>query len=129
MVEIARECTVLFNGIDVGDYFDIAVQSLGLALNIPVSVAGTFQSMITVDYFKGEGGPCWGCMGGLSNTEVIERLLPSKILDLTDISFVPSTLLRGACNIRSTSASFRSTSGTSTPIRPVQAGCRYSKEH
>lgn len=89
LVEIARQCTVLFNGIDVGDYFDVAVQSLGLALGIPVSVAGTFQSMITVDFFKGAGSPCWGCMGGLANSDVIKRLAPQHILDLDSIDFVP----------------------------------------
>jgi hypothetical protein len=40
VVEVAKQCNIIFNGIDVGDYWDGACQSLCLALNIPHSVAG-----------------------------------------------------------------------------------------
>jgi len=40
--------------IDVGDYFDIAVQSLALKLNLPLIIGGTFQAMLTIDYCRGK---------------------------------------------------------------------------
>lgn len=36
IVEMAKQSTVIFNMIDVGDYFDIAVQSLCMKLGIPM---------------------------------------------------------------------------------------------
>jgi hypothetical protein len=43
VVEIAKECTVIFNMIDVGDYFDLSIQSLALRLHIPMILGGTFR--------------------------------------------------------------------------------------
>jgi len=54
IVEIARDCNVIFNMIDVGDYFDIAVQSLAIKLNLPIIIGGTFQAMLTIDYCSGK---------------------------------------------------------------------------
>ena len=43
IVELAREATVIFNMIDVGDYFDAAVQALCQARKIPLIMGGTFS--------------------------------------------------------------------------------------
>ena len=43
IVEASKDGTVLFNMIDVGDYFDAAVQSLALVRGIPMVLGGTFQ--------------------------------------------------------------------------------------
>ncbi len=43
VVKASEDCTVLFNMIDVGDYFDAAVQSLALVRGIPMVLGGTFQ--------------------------------------------------------------------------------------
>ncbi len=43
IVQMAKEATVVFNMIDYGDYFDAAVQSLCLKLNLPLFLGGTFN--------------------------------------------------------------------------------------
>jgi ThiF family len=50
VVEWMRECAVAFNAIDVGTYFDVAVQSLALKLNSTLISGGTFQHTVTVDF-------------------------------------------------------------------------------
>lgn len=42
IVEMARGATVVFNMIDVGDYFDIAVQALCMKLGLLLIQGGTF---------------------------------------------------------------------------------------
>ena len=42
IVKLSEEATVVFNMIDVGDYFDAAVQSLCMLRKIPLILGGTF---------------------------------------------------------------------------------------
>ena len=42
IVEATKECTVAFNGIDVGEYFDAAVAALCLKRGITLIQGGTF---------------------------------------------------------------------------------------
>jgi molybdopterin/thiamine biosynthesis adenylyltransferase len=51
IVELAKEATVIFNMIDVGDYFDAAVQALCFMRQIPLIMGGTFSQQFTVDIF------------------------------------------------------------------------------
>lgn len=44
IVEFSKEVTVVFNMIDVGDYFDAAIQSLCMLRSIPLIQGGTFSS-------------------------------------------------------------------------------------
>ena len=55
VVQAARECTVIFNMIDTGDYLDLAVQSLAKKLGIAFCIGGTFRSTITVDFITPKG--------------------------------------------------------------------------
>ncbi|KAJ3439547.1 ubiquitin-activating enzyme e1 [Anaeramoeba flamelloides] len=89
IVKAARECTVIFNLIDVGAYWDVAVQSLGLSLGIPVVVGGTFNQMMSFDFYPPEGAPCICCVDKLKDQEVLDRLLPDKIQGLENINFIP----------------------------------------
>jgi len=91
VVEAARECTVLFNMIDVGEYLDLAVQSLALKLGISFCLGGTFRTTITVDYFQPKGKPCWSCISDVEKKDVLEKLLPDKIEAYKTIEFVPPT--------------------------------------
>jgi molybdopterin-synthase adenylyltransferase len=51
IVTVAKESNVIFNMIDVGDIWDLAVQSLCLSLKIPHVSGGTFQNSMTVGNF------------------------------------------------------------------------------
>ena len=42
IVNMAKDVDIIFNMIDVGDYFDAAVQSLALSLNIPYCQGGYY---------------------------------------------------------------------------------------
>jgi hypothetical protein len=55
VVSAARECTILFNMIDTGEYLDLAVQSLAIKLGIAFCIGGTFRSTVTVDFIKSGG--------------------------------------------------------------------------
>ena len=94
VVEIAKQSTLIFNMIDIGECFDIAVQSLALSLNIPLCLGGTFQSTATVDFLNPEGHPCLKCINDTKiDEEVLSKLLPSCIQTVEDISFIPSNII------------------------------------
>jgi molybdopterin/thiamine biosynthesis adenylyltransferase len=51
----------VFNCIDHGDLYDVAVTALCLKLKKPLIMGGTFATSLTVDYFGPEGVPCFIC--------------------------------------------------------------------
>jgi molybdopterin/thiamine biosynthesis adenylyltransferase len=50
VVDLAKQSTVIFNCIDYGDKYDIAVASLCMALGLPLILGGTFATMFTIDF-------------------------------------------------------------------------------
>jgi hypothetical protein len=79
--------------IDVGDYFDAAVQSMCMKLGLPLIQGGTFCQQLSVDYF-----PCpkidnnWACLlcgNDMMKAEFLEKILPSKILDIDSLEWIP----------------------------------------
>ncbi len=89
VVEYAKQSTVIFNNIDVGDHFDLAIQSLCLRLELPLISGGTFSGSMMIDYFPPKGKPCCICVADGMRKDMIEMLHPSGILELPDILFVP----------------------------------------
>ena len=81
IVKFARESTVVFNMIDVGEYFDAAVQSLCIKLNLPLIQGGNYCHQMTVDMFM-PGEACISCSNDMYDPDILEKMLPSKILDL-----------------------------------------------
>ncbi len=75
--------------IDVGDYFDTAVQSLALHVGASMTLGGTYQSTMTVDHCARAGRPCWSCMSPVSDRAVLQRLRPHLIAQLHSIDFIP----------------------------------------
>jgi len=89
IVEYARQCTVVFNMIDVGDYWDYAVQSLCLRLGLTFVSGGTFQTTVTVDYVHAKSrGACWSCMSDIKSDH-LDRLSVDRIEQLKDLEFIP----------------------------------------
>mmetsp|Transcript_17904 Transcript_17904/g.23585 ORF Transcript_17904/g.23585 Transcript_17904/m.23585 type:complete len:276 (+) Transcript_17904:116-943(+) len=88
IVQIAQQSTVIFNMIDVGDYFDAAVGSLCLKLQIPMIQGGTFCQQFTVDFFKPDGS-CICCSADSFKNDELEKILPSKISDIENLDFIP----------------------------------------
>jgi molybdopterin/thiamine biosynthesis adenylyltransferase len=90
LVEIAKDSTCIFNGIDVGDYFDLAISSLGYKLQIPVINGGTdpMTGLLTMIDFLYPNGPCFNCISDLKNKEIIQKLNPNNILNYKNISFI-----------------------------------------
>jgi molybdopterin/thiamine biosynthesis adenylyltransferase len=80
VVEFVRESTFVFNCIDYGDKFDLAVSSLCIKLGKPLCMGGTFATSITVDYFDAQR-PCYLCSDDtlLSDKELIMKISPDKI--------------------------------------------------
>lgn len=105
IVEISKDCSIVFNMIDVGEYLDLAVQSLALRRGIPFCLGGnwitsrslhivtlllgTFRSSITVDFYKHKGNPCWSCITDVPNKEVARRLTVDQIEHHKSIDFIP----------------------------------------
>ena len=90
IVRLASESTVVFGLIDVGDYFDVAVQSLAIINHIPYVLGGTFCHQYSVDFIKPDPKTgCACCAFGNMNPEVVKLLVPSKIAQITDLSFIP----------------------------------------
>mmetsp|Transcript_4293 Transcript_4293/g.10072 ORF Transcript_4293/g.10072 Transcript_4293/m.10072 type:complete len:357 (+) Transcript_4293:320-1390(+) len=53
VVKIARKCTVLFNGIDLGAMWDYCVCSLAKELGIPYVAGQSYDWMFNVEYYSG----------------------------------------------------------------------------
>lgn len=93
VVAMAKECSLIFNTIDHGDYFDFAVSSLARSLNIPMVDGGTdpvYGSLLSVTLSKAhQNEPCWGCFNDLSDKNLCHRLRPNLIQSFQSLSFVP----------------------------------------
>ena len=80
MVEFAQQSTFIYNCIDWGDKFDIAVASLCFNLKLPLVMGGTFSTSMTVDYFPPNGRPCYLCSESIvAAPEVWEKVKPEII--------------------------------------------------
>eukprot|EP00357_Protocruzia_adherens_P017710 CAMPEP_0115021636 /NCGR_PEP_ID=MMETSP0216-20121206/31019_1 /TAXON_ID=223996 /ORGANISM="Protocruzia adherens, Strain Boccale" /LENGTH=439 /DNA_ID=CAMNT_0002394059 /DNA_START=64 /DNA_END=1383 /DNA_ORIENTATION=+ len=89
IVEIAKQSDVIFNMIDVGDHFDLAVQGLALSLEIPLIQGGTFCQTITIDYITPDGQPCLSCLNDGLDEKTRESFHPHKIQEYENIDFLP----------------------------------------
>lgn len=89
VIEIAKESTVIFNMIDIGDQFDVVVQALALTLKIPLLFGGTFRTSMNIDTFSARGSPCLWCANPNVGNEFIDKCKPgSTSLELKDLSFI-----------------------------------------
>jgi len=89
IVQISKECTVIFNMIDVGEYLDMAVQSLALKLGIPFCLGGTFRTTLTTDFYSGKGKPCWSCITDVSKKDIAAKLTVEQIDSYKTLEFIP----------------------------------------
>ena len=64
-MEFAKRSTFVYNCIDWGDKFDMAVASLCMKLSLPLVMGGTFSTSLTIDYFPPTGRPCYLCTESL----------------------------------------------------------------
>ena len=83
-----QESSVVFNNIDVGEYYDAAVMSLCMHCEKLLICGGNFAQQFCVDSVK-PGQNCLQCANGLSNTEVLEKILPSKIASVESLEWIP----------------------------------------
>ena len=88
IVAFVEECSVVFNMIDVGEYWDMAVQSLCMKKKKLLIQGGTFCQQLNVDIFR-PGESCVVCSGSPLNEEVTQLLLPSKIEQHRSLDFLP----------------------------------------
>lgn len=88
VVIASKECNILFNMIDVGEYLDVALQSLALKAGASLCLGGTFRSTITVDFFTAKGKPCWNCISDIEK-KIVKSLTPEKIDSYESIEFIP----------------------------------------
>jgi molybdopterin/thiamine biosynthesis adenylyltransferase len=93
IVELAKRSSVIFNGIDVGEYFDYAVSSLCAALCLPYLSASSYGHSAVVDCYPSPlwpgDGPCWACNNTPSDTHTLSQLTPQHITRLSSLSFLP----------------------------------------
>ena len=71
IVAFVEECSVVFNMIDVGEYWDMAVQSLCMKKKKLLIQGGTFCQQLNVDIFR-PGESCVVCSGSPQNEEVTQ---------------------------------------------------------
>jgi len=85
-----EKVSVVFNMIDVGDIFDVAVQSLCQRFGgVPYVEGGTFGHSLNLCIFK-EGDGCIVCTGraGKKARENQDKILPSVICDQPDLNWI-----------------------------------------
>jgi len=86
IVELAKESTVIFNGIDVGSYFDYAVISLAKSLGIPYASGSSYSRTWIFEYYTGKKtDSSFSYTNRPGNNEIINKLHPSKITSLPEL--------------------------------------------
>ena len=84
---------VVFNGIDVGEYFDYAVTSLCVALGVSYVAASSYGHTAVVDCYPSlllpRDGPCWACNNSPSDRDILSQLAPTCITNTSSLSFFP----------------------------------------
>ncbi|KAI6652275.1 hypothetical protein LOD99_7290 [Oopsacas minuta] len=104
VVRLARQCNVVFNCIDFGEYFDFAVSSLCKSLRIHYLTGSSYGHTAISESFPyspilPNGGVCWGCNNSPQNLGVLLQLAPSSIQSLSSIAFIPKEdVIYGAQN-------------------------------
>ena len=94
VAQLARQCNVVFNCIDFGEYFDFAVTSLCKSLKIHYLSGSSYGHTAISESFPfspilPNGGACWGCNNAPQNLAVLLQLAPSSIQSLSSIAFIP----------------------------------------
>ncbi|CAI8045258.1 hypothetical protein GBAR_LOCUS25050 [Geodia barretti] len=84
---------VVFNGIDVGEYFDYAVTSLCVALGVSYVAASSYGHTAVVDCYPPpllpRDGPCWACNNSPRDRDILSQLTPTHITQISSLSFLP----------------------------------------
>ena len=88
VVQLVERSSVVFNMIDIGEYWDVAIQSVCMKKKRLLIQGGTFCQQLNVDVFK-PGDACVVCSGAPQDHETISQLMPSKIERLPDLAFLP----------------------------------------
>eukprot|EP00010_Vexillifera_abyssalis_P004054 CAMPEP_0201552854 /NCGR_PEP_ID=MMETSP0173_2-20130828/18664_1 /ASSEMBLY_ACC=CAM_ASM_000268 /TAXON_ID=218659 /ORGANISM="Vexillifera sp., Strain DIVA3 564/2" /LENGTH=277 /DNA_ID=CAMNT_0047963415 /DNA_START=27 /DNA_END=860 /DNA_ORIENTATION=+ len=91
VVEKAKECTVIFNNIDIGGYFDYAVIALAKSLgNVPVGAGSSYARTWVAEYFSGaKDDSSFSFVNADGDKSIFEKLSPDKIQSYKDLSFLP----------------------------------------
>ena len=93
VVELAQESNVMFNNIDYGGGFDIAVLSLSMKLQIPYSSGSSYCHSWIVEYYTGKSdihssfsydNPDYNM-----TKEILDKLVPQKIMTYSDLKWLP----------------------------------------
>eukprot|EP00731_Ephydatia_muelleri_P030286 Em0021g809a len=76
-----------------GEYFDYAVCSLCAQLSLPYVAASSYGHTAIAECYpvlaRPKQGPCWGCNNAPAKKDVLQKLIPSLILDYKEIEFLP----------------------------------------
>ena len=78
IVNFVEESTVVFNMIDVGEFWDVAVMSLCMKKKKLLITGGSFCQQLNCDIFR-PGEACFICSGAPQDQETLSKLMPSKI--------------------------------------------------
>ncbi|CAI8045259.1 SUMO-activating enzyme subunit uba-2 [Geodia barretti] len=93
IVELTKRSNVVFNGIDVGEYFDYAVTSLCVALGVSYVAASSYGHTAVVDCYPPpllpRDGPCWACNNSPRDRDILSQLTPTHITQISSLSFLP----------------------------------------
>ena len=62
-----------------------------MKVQIPLIMGGTFSTMYTVDFLHPDGVACYLCLNEETGSDVdlVEKIKPDHISELSDISFLP----------------------------------------
>lgn len=90
VVAMARRSTVVFNNIDVGEYFDVAVLALAKGLGIPYAAGSSYATTWIVEYFTGQPRASSFSLAYAEPHEVLARLTPELVQTYDDLCFLPA---------------------------------------
>eukprot|EP00475_Leptophrys_vorax_P032517 TRINITY_DN5023_c0_g1_i1.p1 TRINITY_DN5023_c0_g1~~TRINITY_DN5023_c0_g1_i1.p1 ORF type:complete len:286 (-),score=70.07 TRINITY_DN5023_c0_g1_i1:27-884(-) len=90
VVKHAKECTVLFNNIDIGGYFDYAVLALAKKLGIPYSAGSSYARTWIVEFYNGSPKlSSFSYVNKSGDAAVFAKLHPNLIMEHQNLEFLP----------------------------------------
>eukprot|EP00028_Trichosphaerium_sp_Am-I-7-wt_P003821 CAMPEP_0168513586 /NCGR_PEP_ID=MMETSP0405-20121227/3563_1 /TAXON_ID=498012 /ORGANISM="Trichosphaerium sp, Strain Am-I-7 wt" /LENGTH=266 /DNA_ID=CAMNT_0008532471 /DNA_START=72 /DNA_END=868 /DNA_ORIENTATION=+ len=91
VVGFAKRSTVVFNNVDVGESFDVAVLAMCFKLGLPYGAGSSYARTWIVEYFSGkEKESSFSYANQSGKADIYKKLTPELILTHKSLSFIES---------------------------------------
>jgi len=89
VVQLAKGSTVIFNNVDVGEYYDFAVLQLAKKLEIPCVMGSSYSYSCIVEGYNGDPKGTSFSLVNAANEDLTKKLTLDEIMKHKTLDFVP----------------------------------------